>query len=234
MDLSVGAQIISRTLTLLILIASVTVSGCAHGPTPAKAPAREEKRVGFPPQWRPGDRWVYRVVGGTESGTKTVEVVQKREVNGIPYYVLSSPDADLINYWTLDLSWAFAVGVRDSTVQARTEPPVPWFTWPLEVGRQWNYKGVYEDRTGKRETNEAFMVVAAETIDVPAGRFETFKIVREGQSVDSDQYWYAPQARSYVRWILKRGEQRVEEELVEYKPAERLIPGSAKTTSNPR
>jgi hypothetical protein len=203
-------------------------------PSEISVHAEDKTRVAAPPQWRPGDRWVYRVVKGAESVTKTVEVVQKRELNGTPYYVVSVRDSDVVNYWTESLGWAFTATAHDSTVQARTDPPVPWFTWPLEVGRQWNHKGVYEDRSGKRTTNETFMVVAAETVDVPAGRFDALKIVREGQSTDSDQYWYARDARSYVRWILKRGEQRLEEELVSYTPADRLIPAPASATSTPK
>ena len=60
------------------------------------------------------------------------------------------------------------------------------------------------------------------------------KIVREGDSADSDQYWYASDVRSHVKWILKRGESRIEEELVEYKPAARLILRPARTISTPK
>jgi len=173
---------------------------------------------------------VYRL-NGVDKDTRTVDVLETREVGGSRYYVLRMADSDLLAYWTQDLGWAFAVGSKDLRVEARTDTPVPWFRWPLQVGQQWRHQGVYEDRRGKRETNNTFMVVAQEAVEVPAGRFVAIKGVREGQSADSDQYWYAPAVRSYVKWILKRGEQRLEEELVEYKPAERLIPGPAKSTS---
>jgi hypothetical protein len=139
-----------------------------------------------------------------------------------------------VNYWTLELGWAFAAGTRDAKVEARVDQPVPWFNWPLQVGRRWTYKGVYEDRSGKRETNDTFMVVGTEIVEVPAGRFEAVKIVREGQALDSDQYWYAPEVRSYVKWILKRGDKRLEEDLVEYKPVDRLIPERARVSPRPR
>jgi hypothetical protein len=202
---------------------------------PSTRPQQDTARAAVAPEWRPGDRWVYRWANGTQTGTRTVEVLESREVGGIPYYVLkTTPDSDFLNYWTLDLGWAFSVTVRDRKVEARIDRPVPWFNWPLEVGRRWSHQGLYEDRGGKRETNDAFMVVAAESIDVPAGRFQAVKVVREAQSVDSDQYWYAPEVRSYVKWILKRGDKRVEEELVEYKPVERLIPRPAKAPSKPK
>ena len=233
--LGLGGASISKELTALLLVLVTSLLGCRSAVAPTSSPVEAETPgVATAPEWRPGDRWLYRWVAGNASGTRTVEVVEKREVGGVAYYVVKDTDAERLNFWTTDLRWAFAVGARDSRVEARIDRPVPWFTWPLAVGRQWSHEGVYEDRSGKRQANERFMIVGNETVELPSGRFETVKIVREGDSADSDQYWYAPQVRSYVKWILKRGETRIEEELVEYKPAERLIPRPARTTSSPK
>lgn len=230
-----GVVGIARTLKLLVLAAALVCLGCGTlPPTTATAPAEPPTRLAQPPEWRPGDRWVYRAMNGTADATRTIEVLETREVSGTRYYVLKTQDEDLLNFWTLDLHWAFAVGERDSKVAARVDHPIPWFTWPLEVGRRWTHQTVYEDRSGRRQANETFLVVGMEAVDVPAGRFNAMKIVREGQSADSDQYWYVPEVRSYARWILKRGDRRVDESLVEYKPAERLIPAPTGPTSKPR
>jgi hypothetical protein len=106
-------------------------------------------------------------------------------------------------------------------------PPQPWFSWPLEVGRTWTHRGTYEDRSGKMEFNDTFAVVATEEVEVPAGRFNAFKIVRQTERRDSDQYWYAPVVHFYVKWIGRRGDTQFEEHLREYHPASRLIPGPA-------
>ena len=220
----------ARPLTFLILVLAVASSAC--GTVPAETPGKPETlRAAIPPEWRPGDRWVYRRADGTTNATRVVEVLETRDVKGARYYVLNMPDEELLNFWTLDLHWAFTAAARDSRVEASVNPPLPWFSWPLEVGRRWTHQGEYRNRGGNWPVNETFMVVGTETIDVPAGRFQTLKVVREGQSADSDQYWYAPEVRSHVRWILKRGDKRVEDELVEYRPAERLIPGPAKARS---
>jgi hypothetical protein len=68
-------------------------------------------------------------------------------------------------------------------------------------------------------------------VEVPAGRFSTLKIVRETDRRDSDQYWYAPEIGFYVKWIGRRGDRQFEEQLREYHPAPRLIPGPASTGS---
>ena len=198
---------------------------------PTAPAATQESAAVTAPEWRPGDRWTYHWANATASGTRTIEVVGTREVSGTRYYVLKNPEEELLNFWTVDLRWAFAVAAYDSKVQARVNDPVPWFSWPLEVGRRWSHRAIYEDRAGKREANETFLVVAREIIEVRGRRFDAFKIVREGQSVESDQYWYAPEVRSYVKWILTRADKTIEEELVDYKPAARLIPANTSSTA---
>jgi len=219
--LASGASFITRSLTLLVVLLAALSTGCSAIPGATAPP--QKPGAAAPPEWHPGDRWVYRI-NGSDKETRTIEVESTRSVSGQPYYyVIKASDTDLLNYWTLDLGWA-AVVSSDSRVVARVDPPVPWFVWPLDVGRQWTHQGRYEDRNGRHDANSRFMVTAREIVDVPAGRFETLKVVREGESVNSDQYWYAPEVRTYVKWIVKRGDQRIEEELVGYKPAERLIP----------
>jgi hypothetical protein len=110
-------------------------------------------------------------------------------------------------------------------------PPHPLFTWPLEAGKGWAYRGTYGDRNGTTEFNDVFSVVAAEAVTVPAGRFNAWKIVRETERRDSDQYWYAPDVRFYVKWIGRRGDTQFEEQLREYHPAPRLIPEEPSTGS---
>ncbi len=180
-------------------------------------------RLDAPPEWRPGDRWVYDWTSGTRTGTKTVEVLEIKEINEVRYYVVRVGDSE--QFYTLDFRWSGIV--RDSRVEARMIPPQPWFTWPLEVGSRWVHRGVYEGLDESKHYNETFAVVAAETVEVPAGRFPTLKVVREASSRDSDQYWFAPEVRWYVRWIGRRGEVQFEERLREYYVAPRLIPESA-------
>jgi len=222
-----------RAVGLLLLVIAAACVSCRTMPADAPATTHDVPRFATPPEWRAGDRWVYRVANGAAI-TRTVDVRDVRDVNGVRYYVLNNADDELLNFWTFDLRWAGAVGARDSKVEARIDPPTPWFTWPLEPGRRWSHEAVYEDRAGKRAASATFMVMGIETVEVPAGRYQAMKIVREAPSGDSDQYWYAAEVRSYVRWILRRSDKRVEEELVEYKPADRLIPRPATPTSNPK
>jgi hypothetical protein len=212
-------------LTILIL------TGCA---APGVPPASSVPAAGVvmptvssPPSWRPGDRWVYSWTSGAETGVKTVEALEIREINGVSFYLVRVGDVE--SFYTRDLRWAGTM--QDGRVTARMTPPHPLFTWPLEAGKGWAYRGTYGDRNGTTEFNDVFSVVAAEAVTVPAGRFNAWKIVRETERRDSDQYWYAPDVRFYVKWIGRRGDTQFEEQLREYHPAPRLIPEEPSTGS---
>ncbi len=206
---------------------SIWLVACAARDTaPAGVAPPPIVRVNAPPEWRPGDRWVYDWTSGTNTGTKTVEVLEIKEINRVRYYVVLAGDVEHFEqYFTLDFRWS-AIS-RDSRVEARMIPPQPWFIWPLEVGSRWVHRGVYEGLDGNKQYNDTFAVVASETVEVPAGRFPALKVVREASSRDSDQYWFAPEVRWYVRWIGRRGEVQFEERLREYHVAPRLIPEPA-------
>lgn len=214
------------TLTLLVL------GGCAaQGPPAASTAPRAAdsspalSTITAPPSWRPGDRWVYTWTSGSESGIKVVETQEIREINGVSYYLVRVGDVEV--FWTRDLRWAGTI--ENGRVASRMTPPQPWFSWPLLAGQHWTHRGAYEDRSGKSEFSDVFSVVAAEAVEVPAGRFAAFRIVRETDRRDSDQYWYAPEVRFYVKWIGRRGDTQFEEQLREYHPAPRLIPGQPAT-----
>lgn len=179
--------------------------------------------VASPPEWRPGDRWIYDLTSGNDRGTKTMEVVEVREINRVSYYVVRLDDVD--HYYTRELNWAAAI--RNAKVEARMVPPHTGFVWPLEVGKRWAYHGVWEEQGSKRDHADKFAVVGVETVEVPAGRFEALKVVREGSTQSSDEYWFAPAIRSYVRWVGRRGDIQFEERLREYRPGPRLIPDRA-------
>ena len=211
-----------------VCVAAVTLAACRTGDkdrAAATAPASvspPKPAVAGPPEWRPGDRWVYEWTSGSESGTKTVDVMETREVNGVRYYVVRLSDVD--HYYTSELHWAAAI--RNSTVEARMVPPHPWFVWPLAVGRRWVYQGTWEDRGVTRPVNDTFAVVAIEPVEVPAGTFRAVKLARESSGQALDEYWYVSAVRSYARWIGKRGDVTFEERLREYRAAPRLIPES--------
>jgi hypothetical protein len=169
------------------------------------------------PAWRVGDRWLHAWTSGATKGVKTSEVLGVREVGGVQYNVLRVGAAD--QYFTSDLHWAAIV--VESRVVARATPPLPYFNWPLEAGKRWQYQGVYQDQE-RKETRDSYRVVGVERIEVPAGAFQALKIVHEVGSSIVDQYWYAPDIRWYVKWIGRRGKDEFQEVLQEFVPASQI------------
>jgi hypothetical protein len=197
-------------------------AGCAAGssaPAPPNAgPARAASAAPLvEPAWQVGDRWVYEWTSGKESGTKTLEVVDVRDLNSVRYYIVRLGDSE--HYYTHALHWAAAV--REGKVEARMVPPQPWFVWPLAPGARWVHQGRFEQSEGVLTHDDRFAVIGPERVEVPAGRYEAVKLVRETNRRDGDEYWYAPDVRWYARWLGRRGDSQFEERLREYRPAPR-------------
>ncbi len=197
---------------LTIIGVPLLVASCASGPSPEnKIPTQ----MGIArPVWHTGDRWVHAWTVGAEKGTKTSEVVGLNEVRGVQYYVVRGESGDW--YYTLDLHWAAII--KDSRVAARVTPPQPWFNWPLDVGKRWDYQGVLEEKDRKDQLRETYRVVGVEQVQVPAGTFRAYKLVGEVDSKIVDEYWYAPDVRWYVKWQGRRGENAFQEVLQQYVP----------------
>ena len=210
-----------------MLVCLLGSAGCGtwampQGPAPAPAtittPSRPAEPFGSVPEWRRGDRWIYEWTSGDDRGTRTAEVLEPRTVNGVEYYVVEVGVTSQ-QYYTKDLH--YAASVQASRVLARAVPPQPWFRWPLTTGAQWEYRGTYEESQGAKARHDAFSVVGLEPVTVPAGTFRAFKVVRKSDGPDSDQYWYAPDVRWYIRWIGRRGDVEFDEQLKIYEPASR-------------
>jgi hypothetical protein len=195
----------------------------AHGPGPGSTSDSSPGSVvataaSTAPAWRAGDRWVFDWTAGTSTGSKTVTVLDHHQLGGVAYHVVRIGDVE--HYYTTELHWAFAL--RESKVEARMVPPTPWFVWPLTVGARWQHRGSFEDARGRTPILDTFRVIGVESVDVPAGRFQALRIAREGQGGETDEYWYAAEARWYVRWVGRRADVTFEERLKSYDPAPRL------------
>jgi len=94
---------------------------------------------------------------------------------------------------------------------------LPWFQFPLEPGKKWSGK-IFNNKKWRYDN---YRVEGKETIEVPAGKFETIKLVRErdasGGSVT--MYYYSPKTKSSVKARTLQGGPRgdnTEIELLEY------------------
>src|SRR5262245_60482325 len=118
-------------VVLILAGCAAGTSPPAPGTSPPAPPAQAEPDRNRPASWAPvnqptwqiGDRWVYEWTSGSEQGTKDLQVVEVRDINGVAYYILRLSETE--HYYTRALHWAAAV--REGRVEARMVPPHPWF-----------------------------------------------------------------------------------------------------------
>jgi hypothetical protein len=165
------------------------------------APSLEPAAI---PVWKLGDEWSFQYEDATSKGTFVDVVTRDETVDGIECYVVRSGGSEFY-YRKTDMAYYIQ---KDSSgkIIRRHVPPHAFMAWPMAVGKQWQ-ESLTLERPQTRET-EALRVTmrieATETVTVPAGTFDTFKIVRRNDrtgAVDGE-FWYSPQVRYFVRFRI--------------------------------
>jgi hypothetical protein len=194
-----------------LLALAALVPGCAS-PGPPAPPKEAMAR----PEWRVGDRWLFRRTPGQGPSIMVTHEVTEARADGYTMRI-SSSSQDLTRHWTP------ALEVAGHTVQGRAlnrfEPAARYFDWPLALGKAWSQDFEYRDgRADGRYENRWRVAKEPAMVDVAAGLFLTLKIERlggDGQRLEA--YWYAPAVRYWVRLQDDLG--RYTEELVEFRLA---------------
>lgn len=103
------------------------------------------------------------------------------------------------------------LNVVDSPRHRESNPRM--LSFPLKVGKRWQYKSdwLFKPKSSRGTVSMDVAVVAQEAIEVPAGRFEAFRLEATGELGGSSPsntfyagqttttYWYAPAAKAVVK-----------------------------------
>ena len=105
------------------------------------------------------------------------------------------------------------------------DPGYRWLNFPLEVGKEWDFKTQWKrkDGAGAGRSQMDVAVKAYEKVNVRAGEFDAYRIEGKGfMNIDGSwssrvnvKYWYAPAARAMVRFEWEDKYNRTVNELVE-------------------
>ncbi len=222
-----------RTSVWISLAAACAAAATATAPTAAAA---QEMAT---PVFKVGDRWVYR----------ETDLLTQRETGRITDTVLAADDAAVWleqqrsarTWWRLDPKTAvpreqFAAG--GATLEERgksiaTNDGACAYPWPLKVGMKFECaEGATFPNGWKLRYTLKFAVEAAESIETPAGRFDTLRLVAAGfvdnlTTNNNNRHerviWLAPvikrEVKHEIRTVQRTGVPfRVEgRELVEFK-----------------
>lgn len=202
--------------TIAILAACVgLLGGCASMnrmvpsmPAPEEPPPAQLALVSTlgngPPDWRTGDTWTY------SDGYKT-KVASVANDGLATLKRLDHP-----GFWTKrKLLFKQASKSSESVTRKvifRSTDPAQLF--PLALGKTVKYTREYMADVGDKEYlrvhETSWTVEGQETIEVPAGTFETWVLVWRSKSLKSDwtgyeRWWYNPAIKHYVRMEYRYG-----------------------------
>jgi hypothetical protein len=173
--------------------ACLGAAGCA---TEANQQSEEQQAVP-PPEWRVGDRWLFkRTTLAGVSAVVTHQVVSAT-LEGYTVRVLGLA-TETTRQWTRELHLA-REGLAEGAA-ARYEPPVPYFMWPLKPRATWTQEFQLTDgRNDGRYANAWKVSDTIEPIETVTGRFYTLRIERWSGTQRLETYWYTPRVRYWVR-----------------------------------
>ena len=205
MPLALDDRLGSRTRWLLVLSVGLSMLGSGCATTAATgSPARSPGDVTLwapPPSWKLGEEWTYRWESPRGQGTFVWTVDREEIIDSAAYYVLRSGPTRESYFRKADL--AFYMDKVNGLIETRYTPPISWIPWPLKPGVTRELRYAHE-RPIERQTDEVVRVcesVAEETVTVPAGTFETVKVVcRDGERGPTVyEVWYSLAAKQWVR-----------------------------------
>jgi len=186
------------------------------------------------PAVKVGDRWIYSQVDLLTNlviQTSTIEVlaVEGDTIRTRNTLANRTPTED--NSTTEDNIFDSQWNARHA--DGRTFKPVrPFYSFPLDVGKTWEGRLSYPNQKGDSQINSQMKgtVVGRESVTVPAGTFQTLRIVitgsyyserafgkRGGGGVGKWTIWYAPEVKRHVKLEYEEGRNQTRSELTEYK-----------------
>lgn len=170
------------------------------------------------PAWRRGYEWAYRYEGAAGSGTYVWTVDRDEVADGHDCWVIKTGTRQIFYRKSDQASVKETV---DGVVIRRDSPPSLRFAWPLEVGKTWE-QSYMNERPKDRQTEQMERVTSVESeeaVTVPAGTFQTFKIVVRNKRTGTMVYeaWYAPAVMQVVKLREHLASGLREREMIAYK-----------------
>lgn len=126
------------------------------------------------PTWKAGDTWPLQRTNVRDGTVSTFRWA----------VTATRPDGS----YTIDFGGRPEIRDADFNSEPASGPEykAPWFRWPQRVGDRWTYDLPLKMAVGNGSESTTREVIAAETIEVPAGRFECLKIASTQTRMSTD------------------------------------------------
>lgn len=182
-----------RTMVLIMMLALVSLAGCAAG---KMAPLPGDPVANFPVM-QPGDKYVF-TFSNKEKGYWEVAAVDRNGGFLVQELIETSKQRNKI-----------IINNKYEVSGDAISPLLPVkLSFPLFPGKEWSY--IYEGRDNLNRSQSyinSYSVVGYETVKTGGGVFKSFKIKVSTTNigwVDFGTLWYAPQAKMIVKADFNR------------------------------
>lgn len=200
----------ARSLCLLVATGSfLLLGGCATTVGTPGPPAAA-------PDYRVGDRWVYRVTDGFRNRVTWEETYQVTTASPQAIVVSvrakgASVDDSRTETWSAP-GIVVAGAVFDNDTR-RFEPPLERYRFPLVGGAYWNQevRDANHDSRPYAGVRRAVRVGGYERITTPAGTFDAIRL-QVDMRLDDEAFWRWPTECTYVLWYAPAVGMTVREE----------------------
>jgi hypothetical protein len=190
----------SLAITVFVCAICFTFIGCVT--TDAQKPPEGNKIVELKiPEVGTVGEWA-----NNDFGKKSVSVgtFSKEEIDGELSYFWKNTEKDVVSIYDLEtMSWKGKWSQENKKWTERAKPHDGIFKLPLWVGKSYPANYSYSKVGGWSGYVQTRVTIKGwETIAVPAGTYETLKIVQKNQHFNYTT-WFAPQLGVDVKWRVK-------------------------------
>lgn len=175
----------------ILLAAAIAAASSAAQADPAQIP-----------DFEPGDSWTFSLTDQWKHQVISSFTVAVKQIEGETVRLEGTDGAGAPYFQTLT-----AEGNMVALNGREYMPHMHHLAFPLSVGKQWKGEYGWKRDDGAAGTIKAeYAVTALETVEVPAGKFDAYRIEAQGwwsrenrSGKITETYWYAPATKRIVR-----------------------------------
>jgi hypothetical protein len=205
-----------RTIRVAVpALALLAIAGCATPGTSDVAPSSQARAAVEAPQYRVGDRWVYRVRDGWRNPVVYEETQTVTSIAPDGVTVRVTMKGERVNGERIEKWSAPGLVVQGALFDIETRrfaTPLERYRFPLQPGATWNQfvdnYNEFTDREGR--INRYVRVAGFDRVTTPAGTFDAVRLLVI-MRLDDEEFWRWPTDCTYTVWYAPAAKASVRE-----------------------
>jgi hypothetical protein len=189
----------ARALVLAVLTLTVGLAGCATEEEPAADDGEEtdEPPTAEIPRWQLGDAWTYTIDTQGFPETETTMMVYNETAD--LYRIGSTEEKTALQHAIFEVNPQLGRIQKGNLGVFEKGEPRTMYEFPMQDGDTWTTSFFVRQHEGQLDAEATYV----EEIQTPAGTFEGFEIVAEGDDGFRVEYDYIPEIRWFSKMIVE-------------------------------